>query len=502
MPQSTMQRSDHSLPIMSEFIAGAGLGCNMAWVNMTFKSMGIFASYSHGEQLLDIVYLISIVAVTLTLFLSGFFDRPTEKFLRMPTARLALPVAVALCTVLMPFAGLDGIWGSIFTFGAGALSGVFSGLFFLYFGLAFSRLTMKDNVIGAAAASIVSSLLFSLFLLFDPVAACVFAASMPLVAVALLELGAGRNAAFPEIAEEHPRGHRSEQESHANDQDQKAWHTLVGKMALCSFLVGFSNELVRTLYVQMGISGAGGTSYSLAQFIATFGATLVVIGISLALIGSKLEPRAKSCYRILSLLLVAGALLLPLPLLQSEITVRIPHAMNAAAYTCFGMFVWILVSAICAQYGQKRLRIFAFVRATWAAGPLLGLLLGRFILHTSGLEPLPVFLAMFVAVISLVLVNSTVFTESDLVYAMNIMPLERRRRFQLKCANVVGRYGLSEREGEIMIMLAKGRNLPFIQDQLHLSKSTISTHRQHIYQKLDIHSQQELMDMVDASPLE
>ena len=61
------------------------------------------------------------------------------------------------------------------------------------------------------------------------------------------------------------------------------------------------------------------------------------------------------------------------------------------------------------------------------------------------------------------------------------------------------RYGLTERESEIMMMLATGRNLPFIQDQLFLSKSTVSTHRQHIYQKLGIHSQQELIDLVQTA---
>ena len=58
------------------------------------------------------------------------------------------------------------------------------------------------------------------------------------------------------------------------------------------------------------------------------------------------------------------------------------------------------------------------------------------------------------------------------------------------------RYGLTEREGEIMIMFAKGRNLPYVQEELCLSKSTVSTHRQHIYQKLGVHSSQEMIDLI------
>lgn len=36
----------------------------------------------------------------------------------------------------------------------------------------------------------------------------------------------------------------------------------------------------------------------------------------------------------------------------------------------------------------------------------------------------------------------------------------------------------------------------FIQQELFLSAPTVSTHRQHIYQKLGIHSAQELIDLV------
>ena len=55
-------------------------------------------------------------------------------------------------------------------------------------------------------------------------------------------------------------------------------------------------------------------------------------------------------------------------------------------------------------------------------------------------------------------------------------------------------FGLTEREAEVMMLFARGRDSAFIQGSLNLSKSTVSTHRQHIYEKLDIHSQQELLD--------
>ena len=483
-----------TLPTTAELAIGTALGCNMAWVSMSFKSMGFYASYGHGESLLDAIYLVSIVTVALTLLLAGAFDRATGMLLERRGTTFALPLGVAVSTLIMPLAGLEGAAGEVALFVAGALSGLFSGLFLFKFGMVFSLMTMRSTVIGAASGSIVSALLFVLFLLFSPFEACVFAASMPLVASVLLEFG---KKGIPFAVQESPC---SLLDQHALDdaQEQSEWKQLVAKLAACSLLVGFANEAARTLYVQMGIANTDGTAYALAQSFAAFGVTVGIIVIALGLLSSKTERMAKNCYHALVLLLVGGVLLLPLPLVYPSASVHLPHAVNAASYTCFGMFMWVIITAVCGRYQQARVRTFGFVRAAWAIGPLLGMLLGRYILHVAGLSIESAYPVMLASTLILLLVSGLIFSESDLIRAMDIIPLARKQRFRTQCLKVIEKHGLSEREGEIMIMFAKGRNLPYVQEHLYLSKSTVSTHRQHIYQKLDIHTQQELMDLVEA----
>lgn len=58
--------------------------------------------------------------------------------------------------------------------------------------------------------------------------------------------------------------------------------------------------------------------------------------------------------------------------------------------------------------------------------------------------------------------------------------------------------GLTPRETEIMTLLAQGRNSAFLQEKLVLSRNTIKTHVSNIYAKLGIHSQQELIDLVES----
>lgn len=72
-------------------------------------------------------------------------------------------------------------------------------------------------------------------------------------------------------------------------------------------------------------------------------------------------------------------------------------------------------------------------------------------------------------------------------------------RFRAQCETIADRYLLSRRETEVMFMLAKGHNAAYIQDKLCISKSTAKTHISHIYRKLDIHNQQELLAMVEEA---
>ena len=75
----------------------------------------------------------------------------------------------------------------------------------------------------------------------------------------------------------------------------------------------------------------------------------------------------------------------------------------------------------------------------------------------------------------------------------------RAGRFKRKCELVANRYLLSKKETEVLFLLAKGRNAAYIQEQLYISEGTARTHMRHIYKKLDIHTQQELMDLVEGS---
>lgn len=71
-------------------------------------------------------------------------------------------------------------------------------------------------------------------------------------------------------------------------------------------------------------------------------------------------------------------------------------------------------------------------------------------------------------------------------------------RISKQCALVKKHYRLSEREAEVMELIARGNTVARIAAMLTVSENTVRTHSKRIYTKLDIHRKQELADLIDS----
>lgn len=77
--------------------------------------------------------------------------------------------------------------------------------------------------------------------------------------------------------------------------------------------------------------------------------------------------------------------------------------------------------------------------------------------------------------------------------------LTESEALERRCEDLGAAHGLSKREIEILEFLCKGRSRPYIAETLYLSENTVRTHSKHIYQKLDVHTRQELLDLVSEA---
>lgn len=91
-----------------------------------------------------------------------------------------------------------------------------------------------------------------------------------------------------------------------------------------------------------------------------------------------------------------------------------------------------------------------------------------------------------------------VFTEADVKMVDRVWAAAPRDAVLEACGKLCDRCGLTKREAEVLVLLARGKNAVAVQDELGLSYSTVKTHKQSIYAKLGVHSQQELLLLVEG----
>lgn len=66
--------------------------------------------------------------------------------------------------------------------------------------------------------------------------------------------------------------------------------------------------------------------------------------------------------------------------------------------------------------------------------------------------------------------------------------------FKKSCIMLAGDCGLTAREVDVLYMLVQGYSVTRVAESLHIAEGTATTHKRHIYQKLDVHSKNELID--------
>ena len=180
-----------------------------------------------------------------------------------------------------------------------------------------------------------------------------------------------------------------------------------------------------------------------------------------------------------------------------------------AGSECFEVLMWFSLASIGARNLSGALVVVAWGRAASSAGLLIGALAGHAMNAAGGSSFVSVGLA--VMLVAFVAVNLTVLKEFSFQKTIDgVTPLEdvglKRGDMPIDvmrgCDAIVEKKGLTPRESEIVRLLARGRNAPYIQEKLVLSRNTVKTHVANIYAKVGVHSQQELIDAVEANALD
>ncbi|MHB0975790.1 MAG: helix-turn-helix transcriptional regulator [Candidatus Aquicultorales bacterium] len=193
-----------------------------------------------------------------------------------------------------------------------------------------------------------------------------------------------------------------------------------------------------------------------------------------------------------------GAGLFLLPLLQNN-SGSVPFVVTYAGYSFFSILCWLIYSDLAFRARVPSVRIFGTGRFIILGSIFVGELLGaNFKLGSLGSSTVN---AMALGLLY-VMLTSTVFllNERDMISGWGLANPARTDEDEEDTDVLTGlaaKFDLTAREKEIFFLLAKGWNLPYIEEHFRISHNTAKFHARNIYRKLCVHKRQELLQLIE-----
>ena len=210
-----------------------------------------------------------------------------------------------------------------------------------------------------------------------------------------------------------------------------------------------------------------------------------------------LEERVALVYRTALLAMVCSFLLAT----DERIFRLVISTVALPGYICFKVLLWALFAHISNASRTHPIRIFAIGEACISAG----LLLGNGMLHaltalSYQIDDDAMSLVIGLCVLLLLIAYIFVLNERAIIAIVSKESDDKptHQRFTARCHRLAEERQLSPRETEILILFARGRSSTRIADDLYISSGTVSTHLRNVYRKLDVHSRQELIDLIEG----
>ncbi len=237
-------------------------------------------------------------------------------------------------------------------------------------------------------------------------------------------------------------------------------------------------------------------------------ACAILLGVIAAVLCLRLAPdrvQQNGAFQILFPVLIIA--LIPMSFLQG-----MPATVcNMLVFACFALFevtgVYLMLF-LAERHKASRLQLACTLQACLFAGLMVGHVIGvvatssgvmNYSMLSAAALALVVVLAIMVTLFGIGPVdrNGAVAGRKD---AKDAASVPEHGRWRTRCETVAREYGLSARETEVFMLLAKGRGIEHIQGKLCISGHTVKSHVYNIYRKMDINSREELLDAVENVP--
>ncbi len=476
-----------------------GFTCIRAWVYLMFVGAAASSMTWTGEPIPSLFYVVSTGRLCAVLFGSAAAGDRFVALMLHPAARVAAPALTTAGTLLLASsatpngAGLGcGVLGSIVT-------GIGSGAIDLGYDELYPNEPPIRTTLEVPLAFFLAAVVFSVVAFLPSTAGCAVCSLLPVASGWIL------------FADQHAWSRRHRAQVRPIDFDLKSFAWRIG---VCACLVGIADGMVRAaflssnnlsihVFLQWPLTGAG-----LLTLVLVYGAALL-----------SSEQSTRTIYKAAIFVMAFFFMLLPVFTGAQDVE----SVLALAGYGTFNVLIWMLLAEISSNYRLSSTEVFGIGWGMVTLGVLLGSIAGNLVDRFAPFSPQFLSLIALIATMAVLLSFLFVFRETDLI-ALTEEPEDekdaekiepgvasrpdkspvpdsgepRRSRFQDRCQEVAAAFELSPKETEVMILFAKGRSATRIQEELFISKGTVSTHLRHIYQKMDVHSKQEMLDLIEG----
>ncbi len=521
-----------------------GLGFYWAWLFLTFYTSVLLPDSPSAAELVRDIWTWAAWAHAISLLAFALLARRLQPRALRPSSIVASTACTCLGTLLIPFGYLlpgasPFTTVALATTGA-VVTGISTAWIVLSWGVLYSKRGARFSLFGIIASYLLAAVIYFLVQCMAPLVAIATTALLPAGSGLLLHSIRPRASSEPNDAAGEPAGTegsgrststRSSIESAEPTKTRRFAPRVILPLAAV-FLYALCGEVLRGFATASGNQASldvMGNLYLLGSAIG-----LVVMGVILALIPgfTRKRPAEMPGIRITLLIMAAGFLVTTL----TSTSFFFAYAVFGAAFQCYRSLVWMYSADIAERTGAPAFSVFGATQCCSAFAVVLGVpiasSLGQIV--SSGLAQwtaiasIAVFLIFTTAVL--------VINPKDLETAWGLVPSSAssgsgggRREADGPAAEthpasteaaaipastmreyapdappentlafLTEEFGLTTREYEVALLLARGRSLPFIQEELHIAQGTAQTHLVHIYRKLDVHSRQEFLDVIEA----
>ncbi|ACV23283.1 LuxR family transcriptional regulator [Slackia heliotrinireducens] len=470
-----------------------GFAFQRAWVFLLFLGAASSTFTLTGEAIPPQVYMISSITLCCVLFAAAMREEWFLRFNTHPIRRWMGPVLTVLGTLCAFLMFTTHIPMELTGLLCGILTGLGSGIIDLGYGEIYRNVPPDDTHIEIPVATFYAACIYATMMLMPPAATFMVAMVLPLAS------------AYVYLTVNHvwEPGREPSVKAVPMQVSEFTW-----RIGACAFLVGTADSLIRQIYMHINHI-APMDFYQPGMILSCLVMMTLLVGYHLL----AKDGTTRAMYKFVMFIMAFFILLLPV---LAGTSVK-DGTFALISYNCFNVIIWMVLAETSYTYRLSSMVVFGVGWGMVTLGVACGQIVSTWVVGAIEFTPQAVSLAALVCTLMVLWSYLFILREDDMI---DITKMDEEdgadeedgpespssgegpqanhpTPFKDRCKEVAEEYGLTPRETEVMMLFAKGRTSARIQEELVLSRGTVTTHLQHIYQKMDVHTKQEFLDKIE-----